>query len=347
MFRRNSSGRDGAFGVYSISASRVFTVYPRQIKETINASDKSWLDSIPSVGTIPAKLILASFVHHPSLRAITTTVVAAVQTILIGIDDLVMDNPFVEYDAVRGSGLVPILLAPKVDFKQAKLDRIHVKVAPSAEVSKRGGLLACVLIPITREESDAFQRNFPDRKDYTDKSFVDPQDSFTFAQLQQFPNVVIRDAVQEVSITHRASGFQSMKHAFGTPFRPSYDHPGKTHGGPVLYKFCIGYSDLASYRARPSERFRPEESTFTVTFSSTLHLSEAGMTWIRPQPYLAQDPNHLAVTTPQSYGTIICQTPISNILPTPNGIRYVVIPPEVRPIYSPDPSDQASSSNQV
>jgi hypothetical protein len=257
-----------------------------------------------------------------------------------------MDNPFVEIDTITSSTSSNVLQFPKVDFKQATLQRISIRIAPSAEVAKRGGLIAAVLIPLTREESDQFEKNFPSRLVYTDSAAVMPYDSFNFTQLQQFPGVVVRDASKPILITKTASGFQAMCHAFGTRTRPNYNNPGATHGGPVLYKFCFGYSDLATYKPDPSERYRPEESTFHISISSVLHLSEPGKTWIRAQPYLVQNPNTVAVTTPETYGRIICQTPINNLTSSPNGIHFVEIPREVRELH-PELQDDPSSDSPV
>jgi hypothetical protein len=349
--RRNT--QRASRGTYSIDARRTFTLYPKQTKDDTSESETSWLDAIFKYGTIAAKLILATFATSLSAPlTLSTTVVGAIQTILIGIDDLVMDNPFVELDTIRKTGSTVILQMPKVDFKQAKLARIHVRIAPSAEVSKRGGLVAAVLIPLTREESDQFQKNFPDRSVYTDSAAVEPLDSYNFTQLQQFPNAVVRDASKPISISQHATGFQAMKHAFGTQVKPDYDFPGKTHGGPVLYKLCIGYSDLATYKADPSERYRPEESTFHISINSVLHLSEPGATWIRAQPYLAQSASYAAVTTPESFGRIICQTPISNLTSSPTGISFVQLPREIRELHPSldepsSPSDSLVSDFQV
>lgn len=311
-FGRRNRTRSSNVGVYSVVARRTFSLYPKVYLPTSGqpAPGYLWLDSLTKYGAIAARPV---FIKTTVLEAVKYYMTSMVQTILIGIEDLVMDNPLIELAPIRHPTNGSVYLIPKLDFRQARLENLRVTITPGASVSQRGGMISATLIALTREESEEFQSMCPDRLLSTDPTCTRPYDVFTFNALQQFPRAVTQDASKTLVLSTRLSGFSSGVHRLGQPEEPVFADFKKMCGGPFLFKLCVGYEDIAMAVQDTARRFSPEEALFSIKIAAKTHFSEPGMAYLRSRPWTTMPVDTALVTSENHCGRVIGQMDLKGL----------------------------------
>jgi hypothetical protein len=307
----------------AILGRRVLNFYTPQVRSAAQpAPSPTWLDRLVSIGSFAGKLIVmvASAFFNPisGMMDTTPTVVGTIQSLLLGIDDFIISHPFCDYDVIQDLKALPdpntgekivtkSANVPKINYRQAQLGRVSIRVSCSSELSKRAGQYCVALLPLSREESDAFvdgcERFLPERQ-----ALTKPEDRFTFVELQQFPRSVTKACDQSIVIHHKPAGFTAMRHRIGYISRPNTTKDiANQFGGPFLYKLLIGYSDMASNSSDPVGLYSADEALFNVEVSAKVDFKEPGGTFLRPRPFTAMDVGRLSVITPESCGKIVSE----------------------------------------
>jgi hypothetical protein len=310
MRRRKTSAY--RVGIYSIPVRRTFNFYPRLVDPT-GANVFSWLDKLQPTGTIPC---LMQTVSIPKANGVDLFAVACVQTMLIGFDDLIVDAPIAEKFPVQKDNQTVYML-PKLDFRTARMDSIHVEISPCAELSRRGGFICACLLPVNVTESDEYIGNSPPVDMVLDHNVTTPSDDYTFSALQQYPGAVTKNASQSIVFRQRLTGYNKLKQNIGQPYVPGVDDLTAIRGGGVQFKLHFGYSDLANPDSEQKLRFSPEEAMFYVTVKGVMHLMEPGHTVIRARPLVTMKHSQAAVYTTSGLRCSLPSTSTSGVPVSP------------------------------
>jgi hypothetical protein len=258
--------------------------------------------------------LVATVLFGSSLEATPAPVLGAVQCVLLGVDEFLINHPLCEILSTvvqPPTGPTVTLKTPFVDYKQAGVSVVQIKITPSAVIAQRGGQICAALVALTREESDAYVMGSEyQRADLVSEYTATPLESPSFVDIQQYPGSITKPASSSISITRRTKGFQAMKHRIGAD---NYINGvlGGTKGGPFLYKLYYGYSDMAASSGDAKQLYRAEEGMFNVSCSARVTLFECGRTFLRAFPVVTCLTNSVAICDGQGLGRVEHELPLS------------------------------------
>lgn len=260
-------------GVGMLRLIRNFMFYPKQLSSS--KASTSWLDALVQYGSIAMKLFLAVVSYTEGVGA-TMAPYCAVQCLSIGPEDLVWSSAIKEVRRVSvfdKDGKAVDIAAPALDYRQAKLRNVTVKVTPSSELAKRGGRICVAIVPLTLKEAEKIVGK------------LIPIQQLDFSLLVQMPGAIVASASKSVTHTWRPKSSDLGKGFLecGTTTTPTYAEQNPSQGLPVCMVY-FGYQDMACSKPDASQMYAPEEAMFNVDISGMVDLREYGTSYIRKAP---------------------------------------------------------------
>lgn len=242
----------------------------------------------------------------------TVRVAAAIQSILIGAEDILYDHPITTPDTVTPTGgkLTEVM---KIDYSLARVKEVKIVISLMGKVSERAGRLAAVLIPLTYEK--ALELNDPLGNARTGE-VVD------FKQLTQKPGAVVSPNLRPLTIVHRTSGFTAMQIELGTT-SPRDSALAYTQGGLPLFELIVGYQDLASLTGSPDTSYSLEEAAICVEISGSVNLDAPVSSPRYLRSVVRQVFSVGSITTTDPHSREVCEIPHSS-LKLVDGVFHVI-----------------------
>lgn len=260
-------------GVPSIKCLRSLTPFPTKIGSDGKTS-VTWLDNMISYGAVAMKM-LAVLISSGSLTA-TAYPVAAVQSILLGPEDLLLDHALVE-----DAGSTTVAIKRKIDYSKAKVKDIKITISLMGKVSERAGRICAVVVPLSREEAYDYQSAI---QRIGEKGVTNANDNdISFVGLMQMPGAIVSPSNQPLEINYRPTGFCGSWLEIGQYLVP---RPGEIPliGGLPIIKLMVGYQDFANAEAAPNQLYGLSEATISIEIQSTLSLTNSSTRVIRTVP---------------------------------------------------------------
>lgn len=282
-----------AIGLGMLKLLRNFTFYPKQVAASTPAT--SWLDSLVKYGAIAMKLFLAAIAYTRDVGA-TLAPCAAVQCIAVGPEDLLWSSAIKEVRKINvldDKGAEITLSCPCIDYRQARLRQLCVKITPSSDLAKRGGRICIAVVPLTLAEAEKAAAG----------TLVLAQ--LDFSLLIQMPGATLAPASRPVSKVWRPKS-SDLAHEFrecGESVTPTFKKQSPTGGLPVCLVY-IGYQDMAGSKPDASVLYSPEEATFNVDLSGSVDLREFGTSYIRKYPRAMFNTNSVGVIHPDNLNPV-------------------------------------------
>lgn len=278
-----------ALGLGMLRLLRNFTLYPKQVASSTPAT--SWLDSLVKYGAIAMKLFLAAVAYTRDVGA-TLAPCAAVQCIAVGPEDLLWSSAIKEVRKINvldDKGAEITLSCPCIDYRQARLRQLCVRVTPSSDMAKRGGRICIAIVPLTLAEAEKAVAG----------TLVLTQ--LDFSLLIQMPGATLAPASRPVSKIWRPKS-SDLGHEFrecGDSVTPTFRKQTPNGGYPVCLVY-IGFQDMAGSKPDASVLYSPEEATFNVDMSGAVDLREYGTSYIRKYPRVLFNSSSVGVVHPDN-----------------------------------------------
>lgn len=304
-------------GIASHAVMRSFQCYPRLPSSTAQPQD-SWLDKLVRYGSLAMKLF-AFVVGEESPYNAVSAIVGSTQTILVGPEDLLYGNAIQEVEAFQVrqdvTELVPIL-----DYKQARISMLSIRVTPGAELARRGGRVAIAVVPLTAQEVEWYRPTNAFGSNWRTK------DSVPFDTIVQLPGATIAPASAPMTVTWRPKttdyGFRFLQ--MGVPDAPSLAEASQaSRGGDPVVKIFIGYRDFASSKPDPTTTYAPEEAMIHLDIRGHVQLTENRRVYIRPYPPRVSDTSSVALASARTSARFMYSVPLEHCRLHDNGMGVV------------------------
>lgn len=277
-----------------IPARRELRFYSRPIS-TDGKPTVSWLDHLWTFGLIALKLFVTAVTSSVgSLRETKVYPLGATQSVLIGIDECLVNHPFVKWVELGGQ-------RPTLPYCHAKLHDIVIRLKVGAKLSERAGRLVIALIELSRREAEDLLKARRTAKDWK------TEDKYSYEDILQVPGARTFPMTSGATIRWKPTngsfaselleiGQQSLN---GTEIKSEV-----TPGGLPFLKVLVGYSDFASDTGSAAELYGADEAEFTINIQSNVTLSSPGTAYLRAIPAKTIDPGIVTVSTAESFGRI-------------------------------------------
>jgi hypothetical protein len=130
-----------------------------------------------------------------------------------------------------------------MDYKQARIKFLSIRIRPDAELARRGGRVAVAVVPLTEQKVQWYR---PSR---TYGANWKTTDSVPFDQIVQLPGAVLSPASSPMSVGWRPKsteyGFRVLQ--MGIPDTSNNaETRGASAGSDLVVEIYIGYRDFAS-----------------------------------------------------------------------------------------------------
>lgn len=315
-----------------IETLRDLSFYVQSISEA-GVVSSSWLDNLASFGAIALKLFVyvlsaaTKEVLPTSENGLTKKVLArqvlpvsAVQAIWLGAEDLLYRHAIVEFeDRKIGDTIVKY---PFIDYRQAIVRRISVRLTCGSPVSSRAGrFTACIINAVEEELADYM----PSRKGSPWRTI----DTWSFMDVAQMPGAVVAPYGRAVALNWRPSADTYARRALQVGQR---DVDGISAsmigGGKPVCRLIFGYQDFASTTSSIAGMYSPNELSPQISIRGTVELREQGRQYIRWSPPATMDTSTVGYSTSASQGVCVGNINSTDIFEE-NGCLYQLAPDKV------------------
>lgn len=334
--RRIATNSLPTVGVGLLRLIRNFMFYPKQLSG--DKTSTSWLDALVKYGAVAMKLFLAVVTYTEGVGAVMAPY-CSVQCLSIGPEDLVWSSAIKEVRRLTvfdKDGKTVDIVCPTLDYRQARVRSMTVKVTPSSELAKRGGRICVAVVPLTLKEAE---------------KIVDgriPIQQLDFSLLVQTPGAIVKPASRAITHTWRPKSSDLGKEFLecGTTTTPTYAQQSPSKGLPVCMVY-FGYQDMACSKPDASQMYAPEEAMFNVDISGMVDLREYGTSYIRKAPTCVFSSDNIGVVHPDRL--IPADFPLS-CFSQRNGLTYlddVFVTDEIKLSCREQDACPASSSSSI
>lgn len=190
---------------------------------------------------------------------------------------------------VLDKGATKRLPCPCIDYRQARIRSLTVRVTPSSDMAKRGGRIVIAIVPLSLAEAISLNQG------------TLPIQQLDFALLLQMPGATVSAANRTVTKTWKPKT-SDIGHEFreiGSVVTPTAAQPSPT-GGIAVALVYLGYQDMAGSKPDPTTLYSPEEATFNVDVSGMVDLREYGTSFIRKHPKVVFSSDSVGVIHPDN-----------------------------------------------
>lgn len=280
-------------------AMREFCMFAKQITASVSNYgdvDKSkdiWLDSLLTIGLIALKVFITIFT---STKQILTTsadrkfiatgsyITSAVQSILIGAEDLLYSSPIMETENHTAGG--QDYAVPCIDFQQVRMSACVIKVSSGSAHSSRAGRFVACLIDLTEEELGYYVDFSVDTK-----ADVNKRDSWSFQEVAHMPGAVTAPFGVPITLHWRArpTSYANRFLSLGQANIEGATFTKNLRGGKPNFRLIIGYQDFASTTGSATSLYAPDEAILNVDVRGQVVLREKGRRYIRFTPIVTMD----------------------------------------------------------
>lgn len=302
-----------------LGATRSLEFYPASVDPNASTPTptKSWLQYIAAIGTYAMKLFIMSWPltdteFSSEDLAHTGAIVGAVQSLLVGPEDLLSRSPVaISSDLFKGLSVQGSYV---VNYRQAKIDFLKICVSAGAKSSELAGRMAVAVVPLTYGESSSYFDGFG--------RFNSPEDIVTFDQLIMYPGAVVSPFRQPISITWRprrtdwASEFQQIGQTLSDVQSASL-----TSGSFPCVKVLIGYQDFSNTSADPVAMYGEGEALLHVDLHGSLRVRDNMLRVCRGCPLYSMDFGRAGIMN--RYGAFVGEISLSQISRTKSGLLLV------------------------
>lgn len=294
-----------------IPTRRELRFYTTPISKT-NVPGTSWLDGLKAFGLCALKLFLTVVTRvHDGLATTKAYPTGATQCILIGIDDCLVNHPFVQWEAY-GAGNYPW-----IPYGIAKVHQVSVTVRAGAKLSERAGRLAVALVEISRREASTL---LTARRAATEWK---TSDRYTYGEILQIPGARSFPMTSSVNLTWKpsTSSFAIEDLEIGQKEVTGADQTSNVlTGGLPFLRIVIGYSDFASDTGSVAELYGADEAEFSVSLSASVSLTYPARSYIRAVPIKSIATDSIGITTAESFGRDGADIPYNDVYMKDDGI---------------------------
>lgn len=281
-------------------AIRELCIYAKQFTESVSGYSARiqsiWLDSLKVFGLIALRVfltVISSSSHQVSTAsghytAVKSYVTSAVQSILIGAEDVLWSSPLVEREPKEVGKFT--YEVPCIDYQQARMSSAIVRITSGSAYSSRAGRFVACILDISEEE---ISRYLPD--DVKDPTKA--PDVWSFQDVIQMPGAVTAPFGTPLTLTWRA---KPTTYAFrflgiGQDSIENADLTKNLVGGRPCFRLVIGYQDYASSTGAASSLYSPDEALVHVDIRGHVALKESGRRYIRSWPITTMDAEKINV----------------------------------------------------
>lgn len=282
-------------------AIRELCIFAKQFTQTMTdytgAAKNIWLDSLKLFGLIALKIFLTTLTSTtktitsasgPSL-ATTSYITSAVQSILIGAEDVLWSSPIVETEEMKAKNSA-IYKVPCIDYQQAKMSSAVIRITSGSAISSRAGrFVACVL--------DLSEEEIPRYMPANETLPVNRVDSWSFQDVIQLAGAVTAPFGTPITINWRArpTTYAYRFLGIGQTRIEDVDFTTNLRGGRPCFRLIIGYQDFASLDGAASSLYSPDEALVHIDIRGHIQLKESGRRYIRSWPVTTMNDEQVSV----------------------------------------------------
>lgn len=298
--KRRSTPSQRSVSTVTVTAHcvRSFSFFCPRYSEKFGASVKSWLEELVRYGTIALKIftfIISVLEPHPEFGADKHVITSAVQSVLIGVEDLLFSSPLSERVG-KPSGENKVTEVACLDFKSARMPTATVTITPGSAMKDRSGRYAAVLLPLTEEEYVTYlpKASAPE---------LIKADNFEFKDLIQMPGCRLMPFGRAMTLKWKAHP-TSYAYRFlmvGQSWIDGQNPNLNILGGKPSFRLLIGFQDFANTEGDTVTMYSASNAMVHVDIRATVQLTEpvtadSGRRYIRDWPQVTQDAKLVTAT---------------------------------------------------
>lgn len=255
-------------GTVSWNSLRRLTLFPRKVVSRGPAPSNSqwWIQSLKWVGSIVMQLITIALTRealddHRRLHEVPdryeagSAVVGAVQSMLLGPQDLISQSPLSKTTTNESGN--PLT---STHFRQARIMHVRITLLPSASLTNRGGQIAMAVLPFTIGEDASFVSNGAE------------SEKWTFDDVCRLPNAVVKTATAPISATW-SPRVGDRGYSFTEVGYPGELVKALTHSDYVL-RVVTAYMDMSSDTRDVSADYSLSTSAFEMVIDGRVEMRE-------------------------------------------------------------------------
>lgn len=323
--RTGAKRRSLGSGITPVTALGQVLAFPKKVGESGKPdSGKWWIEGLKWAGYVVMQLITtlltaeAMEAHRKSYPLLglerfteAATVVGCVQVLYFGATDIIARSPVCRIVPTDTTALGSVTT---VAFRQERLKFVHFRITPGVPVTKRGGLYAVALLPITEIEAETTVE----------------RGRWTFSRVCNLPGAMVQATAQTANISYvpKVSDFAYQWKQLGVK------HP------EFALKLFIAYEDFSANTADTSAEYSLTESAFHVSWRGGVHLREMeNERVIRSTPYsglnsevgiateYGRDVHQFDLDASRWVDGVIYHNPLEEVCPSPSDFESLEAEP--------------------
>lgn len=311
-------------------ATRELCIFAKQFSSSVDnhlaAVSDIWLDSLKLFGLIALKLFLFTITKSTRtvrnqagqhFTATTTYVTSAVQSILIGAEDVLWSSPLVETEDRKKDDT--IYKVPCIDYQQAKMSSATIRITGGSALQSRAGRFVACIVDLSEEE---LSRYIPANETQPPSQ----PDAWTFQDVIQMAGAVTAPFGTPITLVWRAkpATYAYRFLGIGQTRIEDVDWTKNLQGGRPCFRLVIGYQDYASNSGAVSDLYSPSEALVHIDIRGHVQLKESGRRYIRSWPLTTMNSSNASVLDSETRA--VQEVPIENFATNEIGQVFLMKP---------------------